>query len=217
VDPDSRRLRIAVTDGQGRPVRAPGLQHWLEALAPVRARGTLAVALATDAEVQALNHQFRGKDEPTDVLTFPAETDAGKTGASARTGRGGRGASNATAPASVVPSLGDIVIATGVARRQAAEAGHSYATELRVLALHGLLHLLGYDHHARDDRGRMASAEARLRRKGGLTAGLIERASPPAPARRKRTSQSGGRKRTSQSGGRKRTSQSGGRKRTSQR
>jgi rRNA maturation RNase YbeY len=72
--------------------------------------------------------------------------------------------------------LGDIVIATGVAKRQAAEAGHSYAVELRVLALHGLLHLLGYDHHKPADRGHMARLERRLLRKGGLAAGLIERA-----------------------------------------
>ena len=72
--------------------------------------------------------------------------------------------------------MGDIVIATGVARRQARDAGHSEQTELRVLALHGLLHLLGYDHHDRADRGRMARVEARLRSRGGLPAGLIERA-----------------------------------------
>jgi probable rRNA maturation factor len=72
--------------------------------------------------------------------------------------------------------LGDIIIATGVARRQAAEARHSYSAELCVLALHGLLHLLGYDHHDPVDRAQMAKVEARLRRKGGLTAGLIERA-----------------------------------------
>jgi probable rRNA maturation factor len=71
--------------------------------------------------------------------------------------------------------LGDIVIATGVALRQAREAGHSYQTELRVLALHGLLHLLGYDHEDRDDQGRMARAEARLHAKGGLNAGLVQR------------------------------------------
>ena len=68
----------------------------------------------------------------------------------------------------------DIVIATGVARRQAVEAGHSYASELKVLALHGLLHLLGYDHGR--DKGRMQRIERRLRRKGGLREGLIERA-----------------------------------------
>jgi probable rRNA maturation factor len=70
----------------------------------------------------------------------------------------------------------DIAIATGVARRQARQAGHSYADELKVLALHGLLHLMGYDHHVPSDRGRMARLERRLRRKGGLREGLIERA-----------------------------------------
>jgi len=73
------------------------------------------------------------------------------------------------------PFLGDIVISRGVARRQAREAGHSELTELRVLALHGLLHLLGYDHDR--DNGRMRRIERRLRRKGGLREGLIERAS----------------------------------------
>ncbi len=71
--------------------------------------------------------------------------------------------------------LGDIVIATGIARRQAREARHSYQAELRVLALHGLLHLLGYDHDSTRDEGRMARVETRLRRRGGLHAGLIER------------------------------------------
>ena len=71
---------------------------------------------------------------------------------------------------------GDIVIAAGVARRQAREAGHAYAVELKILALHGLLHLLGYDHHDPADGGRMARLERRLRAKGGLRTGLIERA-----------------------------------------
>jgi probable rRNA maturation factor len=72
--------------------------------------------------------------------------------------------------------LGEIVIARGVARRQARAAGHSESMELRVLALHGLLHLLGYDHEA--DDGRMRRVERRLRRKGGLREGLIERSLP---------------------------------------
>jgi rRNA maturation RNase YbeY len=76
--------------------------------------------------------------------------------------------------------LGDIVIATGVARRQARAAGHGYAAELKVLALHGLLHLLGYDHEDPADRGRMARLERRLRARGGLRTGLIERSASAA-------------------------------------
>jgi probable rRNA maturation factor len=79
---------------------------------------------------------------------------------------------------------GDIVIATGVARRQAREAGHPYADELKVLALHVLLHLMGYDHHRPSDAGRMARLERRLRARGGLRAGLIERAERLRPERR---------------------------------
>ena len=74
----------------------------------------------------------------------------------------------------VTPFLGDVVIASGVATRQAKQAGHSIQTEIRVLALHGLLHLLGYDHDT--DEGRMARVEVRLRKKAGLQEGLIERA-----------------------------------------
>ena len=159
MDPDSRRLLIAVTDSRGRPARAPGLRQWLASVAPARARGTVVIALASDAEVRTLNLRYRRKDQTTDVLSFPAERGSADHG-----------------PEPGAGLLGDLVIATGVARRQAAQAHHSYATELKVLALHGLLHLLGYDHHALDDNGRMARVEARLRRRGGLSAGLIERA-----------------------------------------
>jgi probable rRNA maturation factor len=145
-------------------VRAPGLGAWLARTAPARARGALTVAIVPDRRVRLLNRDFRSTDAPTDVLSFPALGD----------GRRFRRGERAEEPR----YLGDIVIAAGVARRQAREAGHALQTELRVLALHGLLHLLGYDHE--HDDGRMARVEARLRRVGGLREGLIERASPPS-------------------------------------
>ena len=151
--------------------RAAGLTTWLEAVAPARARGTMSVAIVSDARVRALNRQYRKKDTATDVLSFPAFAPSALR----------RGKPPAFAPSALRRGkppgdgefLGDVVIASGVAARQAREAGHSLATELRVLALHGLLHLLGYDHE-RDD-GRMARLERRLRRRGGLREGLIER------------------------------------------
>jgi len=163
---------VAVTDGRGRGIADRGLARWLAAVLPVRLRGEVAIALVTDAHIRRLNRQYRGKDSATDVLSFPA----------LRLGSASLRASGPAWPERAHEQresngrfLGDIVIATGVARRQAGEAGHSYPTELRVLALHGLLHLLGYDHDAPDDHGRMARAEARLRRRGGLPTGLIAR------------------------------------------
>jgi probable rRNA maturation factor len=150
---------VAVTDGRGRPIADGGLARWLGAIAPASARGDVAVALVTDRHIRQLNRQYRGKDAPTDVLSFPADPDP-----------------QSPVPEPRSPTLGDIVIATGVARRQAREAGHAYGTELRVLALHGLLHLLGYDHDDPDDGGRMGRVEAKLRRRGGLREGLIARA-----------------------------------------
>jgi probable rRNA maturation factor len=162
VEPGSSRLLVAVTDGRGRPVADGGLARWLAQLAPGRARGEVAIALVSDQHIRKLNRQYRGKDYATDVLAFASDF-------------------RLKAEATHLSFLGDLVIATGVARRQAREAGHSYRTELRVLALHGFLHLLGYDHDDPDDRGRMARAEARLRRRGGLREGLIARTHGPTP------------------------------------
>jgi probable rRNA maturation factor len=147
--PATPRLRVEVCDAKGRPAAssARGLASWLVKTAPASARGAVTLALVSSARMRALNLAYRGKDYATDVLSFPAA-------------EGGQ--------------LGDVVIATGVAARQAREAGHSVSTELRVLALHGLLHLLGYDHER--DQGEMARVERRLRRRGGLREGLIERA-----------------------------------------
>ena len=138
------RLRLEVV---GAGTGANTLSRWLRRVAPAKARGHVTIALVTDRRIQQLNRTFRGMDKATDVLSFPADEPG---------------------------MLGDVVIARGVARRQARGAGHDFPTEVRVLALHGLLHLLGYDHE--HDGGRMARLEARLRRKGGLREGLIERA-----------------------------------------
>jgi len=184
VDPDSKRLTVTVTDGRGRRAADGGLARWLARVAPVRPHGDVAIALVTDAHIRKLNRTYRGKDYATDVLSFPAEDFRLKPEAPPESVASGfsRKATFSRKVAGPRPTdrgprfWGDLVIATGVARRQARAAGHPYRTELRVLALHGFLHLLGYDHDAPDDRGRMARAEARLRRRGGLPAGLIGRA-----------------------------------------
>jgi probable rRNA maturation factor len=162
---------VLVSDERGRRVAVSTLGPWLRRVAPSRARGVVHIAVVSDARMRALNRRYRRKDRVTDVLSFPV----GRWG---RQGRSGRDSSHQPYPPHQPgpPLLGDIVIARGVAARQAREAGHQYATELRVLALHGLLHLLGYDHER--DEGRMRRAEARLRRRGGLREGLIERNGP---------------------------------------
>jgi probable rRNA maturation factor len=173
ADPRRRAgaLRVLVTDEQGRRLSASSLSGWLRGVAPARARGVVTIALVSDDEVRRLNRAYRGLDRPTDVLSFPA-ADAGAL----------RRSEPQPPWFTSGPFLGDIVIARGVARRQAREACHSELSELRVLALHGLLHLLGYDHER--DRGQMRRVEERLRRKGGLRNGLIGRRSGPAPAPR---------------------------------
>jgi len=112
------------------------------------ARGRLFCCLVTsDDHLQQLNRDFRGKDYPTDVLSFPSSSPDG--------------------------ALGDLAISVHRAAEQAREHGHDTNAELRILLLHGVLHLLGYDHET--DRGRMRRAESRWRKQLGLPSGLIER------------------------------------------
>ena len=120
--------------------------------------------LATDATIRDLNRRFRGKDEATDVLSFPAEP-----------------LKNTKAAERVA---GDVAIGVETARRQAAEQGHALATEIKVLILHGLLHLAGYDHET--DAGKMQRRERQLRARLGLPQGLIERAAPKSMKTRRR-------------------------------
>ena len=149
------RLLVAIVATAAARPATRGLGPWLARVAPRRAAGEVTIALVGDARMRTLNRAFRGVDHATDVLSFPAADSA---------------------PRAAVRTLGDVVIATGVATRQARAAGHPLGTELRVLALHGLLHLLGFDHES--DDGQMARTEATLRRAGRLPEGLIARARP---------------------------------------
>ena len=131
-----------------------------EAEAAVRLRGQVSVLLTTDRKIRALNRRFRGKDKATDVLSFPApETVAGEV-------------------------AGDLAISVPTARRQAREQEHALAAEIKVLILHGLLHLAGFDHER--DEGEMARRERLLRGRLGLPLGLIERSGDPTFAPEKR-------------------------------
>ncbi|HEY6445951.1 MAG TPA: rRNA maturation RNase YbeY [Acidobacteriaceae bacterium] len=138
----------------GRTLQRRALAAFLaQASEAVRLQGDVSVLLTTDAEIRRLNRTFRHKNKATDVLSFPA---------------------SAAAPAQPI-SAGDLAISVETARRQAADCGHALFVELQVLLLHGVLHLAGYDHE--NDSGQMARKEAALRRRFGLSAGLIERSS----------------------------------------
>jgi probable rRNA maturation factor len=114
---------------------------------------SLTVCLVTDAEIARWNRAYRGKPRPTDVLSFPAENGQA---------RGGRRKKSAASPS----YLGDIAIAPAVARRNARRFGRTFDDEMRILILHGMLHLMGYDHET--DTGQMDRREQRLRRALGL-------------------------------------------------
>lgn len=112
-------------------------------------RDELSILICNDQRIAELNGMWRKKEGPTDVLSFPM----------------GQGL------------LGDIVISVETAQQQANEAGHSLEVEMRVLLVHGLLHLCGYDHHTPDEDVLMAAAEARLLGILGTDAnGLVRRA-----------------------------------------
>jgi probable rRNA maturation factor len=132
-----------------RRLRKTELRQFLEDLVRRVTRGrTISCLITGDAEIRSLNRRFRGKNSATDVLSFPS------------------GDANGFA--------GDLGISIDRARAQAAEHGHSLEDEVRILMLHGALHLTGLDHET--DSGEMARAEARWRKRLGLPSGLIERA-----------------------------------------
>ena len=167
-------LHVTVVDALGRPMNVPGLGRWLARVAPLTVDAAANIALVSDLLVKDLNRIYRGKDRVTDVLSFPTHRED-----SIRKLLTKKVLRRRVKPV----ELGDVVIASGQARRQARQVGHSMGTELRVLALHGLLHLIGYDHDV--DDGAMAALERALRRKGRLREGLIERAEVRAAGKRR--------------------------------
>lgn len=118
----------------------------------VRLRDPVNVLVTNSSELRVLNQQFRGADKATDVLSFPSPPES-------------RGPAKRVA--------GDVAISADIARENAMQLGHSVADEIKILALHGILHLAGFDHE--HDHGEMARKEIRLRRQLKLEAGLIER------------------------------------------
>jgi probable rRNA maturation factor len=134
--------------------RLPGLaptaltRFLLRARRAAGLRGQVNVLITGNRELQELNRRFRGKNHPTDVLSFPSSASDGLAG--------------------------EIAISAEIASQNAHRLGHNPADEIRILVLHGVLHLAGYDHER--DRGEMAAKEQRLRKKLGLPSGLIERA-----------------------------------------
>jgi probable rRNA maturation factor len=129
----------------------------------LRLRDSVNVLVTSSAVLRALNRRFRGKDKTTDVLSFPSPQMVRK-------------------PARVA---GELAISLDIARENANHLGHSVAEEVKILVLHGILHLAGFDHER--DHGEMAREEARLRQKLSLNTGLLERSrSSGRPVDRKR-------------------------------
>jgi probable rRNA maturation factor len=124
----------------------------------------LTVCFVSDAEIARMNQVFRKKKGPTDVLSFPAIERRRPAILRRQIGRQLRRESRDPRTPFF---LGDIAISPSVARRNAKTLGRTLPSELQILILHGVLHLLGYDHET--DRGQMDRVEARLRRKLGLT------------------------------------------------
>ncbi len=153
-----------------------GLSRFLHtAQAAVGLRGEVDVLLTGNSTLRRLNREFRGKDKPTDVLSFPSAVPVNDISES---------------------HAGDLAISLETAQAQANEHGHSLRDEVRVLLLHGLLHLAGMDHET--DRGEMAAREADFRHTLGLPSGLIARAMTLRAAKTARPLQTGSASRSPQ-------------------
>lgn len=144
----SQESEVFLENRSGVRLQTAGLKSFAaEVRSALRLKGGLAVLLCTDAEIRKMNSAFRGNDYATDVLSFPSDI---------------RG------------HIGDLAISAEMASRNAARLRLSRAEELKILILHGMLHLAGYDHET--DSGEMGARESALRKQFGLSESLIERA-----------------------------------------
>jgi probable rRNA maturation factor len=132
----------------------------LRARRAVGLRDTVNVLVTSSVELRSLNRQFRGADKATDVLSFPT-APATRRQSNPRRAKG---------------AAGDVAISADIARENASRFGHSVADEVKILTLHGILHLAGFDHER--DNGEMARKESRLRLQLKLESGLTERTQP---------------------------------------
>lgn len=148
---------MIILDRKADVVNPAALQRFARrAQSMARVKGEVAVLITSRRKVQALNRRFRNKDKATDVLSFPSHQG------------------------------GDIAICFEIARQNAARLGHSVTDEIKVLILHGMLHLAGHDHET--DSGQMARAETRMRARLKLPASLIQRSEhgdAAAPSRKR--------------------------------
>lgn len=125
------------------PIRARMKRAALRALEREKAKGSLTILLSNDAKLKELNALFRGKNKPTNVLSFPADPNPDA-------------------------HLGDVAIAYGVVKREADESGKRFADHLAHLAIHGALHLLGHDHEKPKEAARMEGLEREILAEFGI-------------------------------------------------
>ena len=139
---------------QDRPVSAELIERAAQAaLAHESAEGDITVLLADNPRLRELNREYLGIDAPTDVLSFPASETDPETGAH---------------------YLGDILISIPRAEEQAQSAGHALEAEVQLLVVHGVLHLLGYDHAEAKEKTKMWKAQAEILESIGLSGIVIQ-------------------------------------------
>jgi len=171
-----RRRSLVILEKKIDGVSAAGMERFVSrARRAVGLRGRVNVLITGSAAIRKLNREFRRKDKPTDVLSFPSDS-----GSSSRVAK--------------AQSAGEIAISADIALQNSFHLGHPVSTELKILILHGVLHLAGFDHER--DNGSMAHKEERLRRQLRLPVALIERTvaghsarprSTPGPGKSRRT------------------------------